>query len=118
MIHSSCRYQRGRGVQQNHIAACRFLTTQYFANDSCVFGGISARNIFERSSLHPELFGINFERPHGSVASLGYTGWTGDGDLVESIEAVHHERAAQSQHAERLSELLDHIESIDADDLS
>ena len=65
----------------------------------------------------PNSSGINFVGPHRSVASFGDARRAGDSDFIQAIESMHHQRAMQSQHAQRFGQLFDQIERIHSHDL-
>ena len=90
------RHQGSSGIQQDDIAARRALAIKDRADDGGILLRITAGNVFQRSALQSKLLRRDLVNAHLSVAHLGNFAGTGDGDLIQTIAPVDHERAART----------------------
>src|SRR5712692_11566216 len=115
MVSSASSHQCCGCIEQNYIASGRFLSAENFVNDGSVAGGVTARDILDRGVLHSELFRRDLISAHTSLAHLGNASRSGDGDLIEAVQSMHHQGPVQSQHTERFGELFYQLNGIQAD---
>src|ERR1700751_2437723 len=99
MIRPSSRHESSRGVHYYHITVCGFLPIQNLTNDRGIYCRVSARDVIQCGAAHTELFRSHFVGSYHAVASFRNTRWSGDRNLVQSVETMHDQSAVEAQHA-------------------
>src|SRR3990172_7584357 len=90
------RYPRG-GVKQNYVSRGAFLAAQDVRYYAGVFFRISAHYVNGSAPLQAEVLGLYAVCPYKAILEFRDLGLSGEGYLVESVQAVHYESMHASQ---------------------
>jgi hypothetical protein len=99
------------------MLAVKQRASQDFVDDLGVVCSIAAANGFDGRAAQAEIFGRDGVAAHSAIAQFGDVRFATDGNFVQAIGAVNHQRALHAQFAESLGDELGEACVVHADNL-